>query len=168
MINWLKNTGGSMEVLNMINEIEEMIESSKSIFGNKATIDKARALELITDIRISLPDDFKQAEWISQERQRIMIDAEEDAKEILEKANIEAKRLVQEHTITQSAYKKAQEIIERAESDARELRNGAIFYSQDLMKNIAIDMNEIAKKVMKNHDELGAMVVETEEDNIEE
>lgn len=43
-----------MEVLNMLNELEEMIENSKSLFGNKATIDKTRALEIITDIRISL------------------------------------------------------------------------------------------------------------------
>lgn len=51
-----------MEVLSILNELEEMIEGSKrSVFGNKANIDKNRAIELITDIRIGLPDDFKQA-----------------------------------------------------------------------------------------------------------
>lgn len=151
-----------MEVLSMLNEIEEMIERSKSIFGNKATIDKARALELITDIRISLPDDFKQAEWISQERQRIIFDAEEDAKDIIEKATLEAEKLVEQSNITQSAYQRAQEIVERAEEDAKELRNGAIFYSQDLLKKMAKDMTDVAEKVMKNYEELDSMVIKEE------
>ena len=77
-----------MEVLSILNELEEMIEGSRSVFGNKASIDKNRAIELITDIRIGLPDDFKQAEWISQERQRIIYDAQEEAEKIISDANL--------------------------------------------------------------------------------
>lgn len=157
-----------MEVLNMLNEIEEMIENSKSLFGNKASIDKGRALELITDIRIGLPDDFKQAEWISQERQRIIYDAEDEAKTIIEKATLEAEQMVEADNITQSAYKKAKEIVQRAEEDATELRNGAIYYSQDIMKKIAKDMTSIAERVMLNYDELDQMVIKSEEEESEE
>lgn len=156
-----------MEVLNMLNEIEEMIENSKSLFGNKASIDKTRALELITDIRIGLPDDFKQAEWISQERQRIMFDAEDEAKVILEKAALEAEQLVEQDAITQKAYNKAKQIIQQAEEDATELRNGAIYYSQDIMKKIAKDMTSIAERVMHNYDELDQMIIKTEEEEEE-
>ena len=156
-----------MEVLSMLNEMEEMIESSKSLFGNKASIDKSRALELITDIRISLPDDFKQAEWISQERQRIIYDAEDEAKEIINQATLEAEKLVEGDNITQKAYVKAREILDQAESDARELRNGAIYYSQDLMEKIAEDMKVISERVMRNHKDLEDMIigVDEEEDN---
>ncbi|MDO5095295.1 MAG: ATPase [Peptostreptococcaceae bacterium] len=156
-----------MEVLNMLNELEEMIESSKSLFGNKATIDKTRALEIITDIRISLPDDFKQAEWISQERQRIIYDAEDDAKEIREKATLEAEQMVEQDNITKKAYERAKDIIRRAEEDATELRNGAIFYSQDIMKKIAKDMTSIAERVMLNYDELDQMVIKTDDEEKE-
>lgn len=156
-----------MEVLNMLNELEEMIDDSKSWFGNKATIDKARALELITDIRINLPDDFKKAEWVSQEKERIIFDAEDDAKIILEKATLEAERLVEQNRITQSAYQRAEEIINRAEEDARELRNGAIYYAQDLMKKMAKDMTDVAERVMKNYEELDAMIIQPEEDDEE-
>lgn len=153
-----------MEVLNMLNEIEEMIESSKSLFGNKASIDKGRALELITDIRINLPDDFKQAEWISQERQRIIYDAEDEAKEIIAKATLEAEKMVEEDSITQKAYEKAKRIIKQAEADATELRNGAIYYSQHIMEKIASDMEDISNRVMGNHKELEEMIIPTEEE----
>lgn len=157
-----------MEVFNLLNDLEEMIESSKSIFGNKASIDKAKSLELIRDIRICLPDDFKQAEWISQERQRIIYDAEDAAKEIREKATLEAEQMIEKDAITQSAYKRAREIIERAEEDAVELRNGAIFYSQDIMKRIAKDMTSIAERVMVNYEELDKIVIRPNEEEQDE
>lgn len=157
-----------MEVLSILNELEELIESSRSVFGNKASIDKGKAMELITDIRIGLPDDFKQAEWISQERQRIIYDAQEEATKIIEEANKKAAEMVEEDSITQAAYRKADQIIAEAEFDAKELRNGAVKYSQDILKKVSRDMKGLTEKVMTTHKELGEMLIADEEDNEEE
>lgn len=157
-----------MKVLGMLNELEEMIEGSKALFSNKASIDKGRALELITDIRIGLPDDFKHAEWISQERQRIIYDSEDEAKKILEQARADAEAMVEQDAITQKAYLKAKEILKQAEADAVELRNGAIFYSQDLMEKISEDMKSISQRVMKNHQDLEEMILSVPEEEEEE
>ncbi len=157
-----------MEVLSILNELEELIESSRSVFGNKASIDKGKAIELITDIRIGLPDDFKQAEWISQERQRIIYDAQAEAEKIISEAKQKAEEIVEENSITQAAYKKAENIIADAEYDAKELRNGAVRYSQDILKKVAKDMKGLTEKVLTNHKELGEMLIADEEENEEE
>lgn len=157
-----------MEVLSILNELEELIESSRSVFGNKASIDKGKAMELITDIRIGLPDDFKQAEWISQERQRIIYDAQEEATKIIEEANKKADEMVEEDSITQAAYNKADQIIAEAEFDAKELRNGAVKYSQDILKKVSRDMKGLTEKVMTTHKELGEMLIADEEEIEEE
>lgn len=157
-----------MEVLSILNELEELIDSSRSVFGNKATIDKGKAIELITDIRIGLPDDFKQAEWISQERQRIIYDAQAEAEKIISEAKQNAEEIVEEDSITKAAYKKAETIIADAEYDAKELRNGAIRYSQDILKKVAKDMKGLTEKVITNHKELGEMLIADEEENEEE
>lgn len=157
-----------MEVLGILNELEELIESSRSVFGNKASIDKGKAIELITDIRIGLPDDFKQAEWISQERQRIIYDAQEEAAKIIAEAKLKAEEIVEEDSITQAAYKKSEQIIAEAEYDAKELRNGAVRYSQEILKKVAKDMKGLTEKVLTNHRELGEMLISEEEDNEEE
>ncbi|MGB5824210.1 MAG: ATPase [Proteocatella sp.] len=156
-----------MEVLSILNELEELIDSSRSVFGNKATIDKGKAIELITDIRIGLPDDFKQAEWISQERQRIIYDAQAEAEKIVSEARLEAEAIVEEDSITQAAYKKATGIVAEAEYDAKELRNGAVRYSQDILKKISKDMKNLTEKVITNYKDLGNMLIEDEEDEIE-
>lgn len=157
-----------MEVLGILNELEELIESSRSVFGNKASIDKGKAIELITDIRIGLPDDFKQAEWISQERQRIIYDAQEEAAKIIAEAKLKAEEIVEEDSITRAAYKKSEQIIAEAEYDAKELRNGAVRYSQEILKKVAKDMKGLTEKVLTNHRELGEMLISEEEDNEEE
>lgn len=155
-----------MEIFNLIQKLEDMIEGSKSSLfsGGKATIEKDEALEIIKDMRLCLPNDLTQAQWISEERQRIIDEAENDAKAIKEKATLEAERLVEKDNITQKAYAKSKEIIKRAEDDAMELRNGAIYYSQDIMKKIAKDMNAISERVMGNYDELDKLVIRPEED----
>lgn len=157
-----------MEVLGILNELEELIESSRSVFGNKASIDKGKAIELITDIRIGLPDDFKQAEWISQERQRIIYDAQEEAAKIIAEAKLKAEEIVEEDSITQAAYKKSEQIIAEAEYDAKELRNGAVRYSQEILKKVAKDMKGLTEKVLTNHRELGEMLISEEQDDEEE
>jgi len=153
-----------MEVLSTLNELEELIDGGRSVFGNKATIDKAKAIELITDIRIGLPDDFKQAEWISQERQRIIYDAQEEAQKIIAEAKLEAEQIVEEDSITQAAYKKASGIIAEAEYDAKELRNGAVRYSQEILKKVSKDMKSLTEKVITNYKDLGNMIIEDEEE----
>lgn len=157
-----------MEVLGILNELEELIDSSRSVFGNKATIDKGKAIELITDIRIGLPDDFKQAEWISQERQRIIYDAQEEAEKIIAEAKKEAEVIIEEDSITQAAYKKAAGIVAEAEYDAKELRNGAVRYSQEILKKVSKDMKGLTEKVITNYKDLGNMLIEDEDDEEEE
>ena len=153
-----------MEVLSILNELEEMIEGSRSVFGNKASIDKNRAIELITDIRIGLPDDFKQAEWISQERQRIIYDAQEEAEKIISDAKHRAEEIIEQDNITQAAYRKAADIVAEAEYDAKELRNGAVRYSQEILKKVSKDMKALTEKVLTNHKELGEMLIDDDEE----
>lgn len=97
-----------MEVLEILQHLEDMMEqSSKSLFSSKVSIDKEIALSYIRDIRVGLPEDFKQAEWISNERQRIIDEAMEEARQIIKDAENKAEELVQEHIITQKAEEKA-------------------------------------------------------------
>ena len=73
-----------MEVLNLLDLLEDHIEEgSKLPFGNKVMIDKSKSLELLRDIRIGLPDEVKQAEWINSEKQRIIDDAKAEAEKMI-------------------------------------------------------------------------------------
>ena len=148
-----------MEVLLLLDMLEESIAGGKSFFGKK-TIDKEKAIEIISEIRLNLPDDLKKAEWISKERQKIIYGAEEEAKEIIAKAHIEAKKLVERDVITETAKKKADRIIKNAEEEARKLKNGAINFSREILSAMTTDITKFLDVLLKNNEELKGMIVE--------
>ena len=74
-----------MDVIEIINEIEDVVEGAKTAFlSNKVAVDKEEILELISELRLKLPDEIKQATWIKEERERILNEARLDG----EKKNV--------------------------------------------------------------------------------
>ena len=58
-----------MEIFTLLETIEEMLESSKSIpFSAKGIVDKEEMLEIIKEIRLKLPEELKQAKWVKEEK----------------------------------------------------------------------------------------------------
>ena len=69
-----------MEIFTLLETIEEMLENSKSIpFSTKGIVDKEELLEVIKEIRLKLPEELKQAKWVKEERQRILVEAQKEA-----------------------------------------------------------------------------------------
>ena len=65
-----------MEVLTLLETLEEILNRSASIPLTKRTlIDKDELLSVVSDIKLKLPDELKQAKWVKEERQkRICVD----------------------------------------------------------------------------------------------
>ena len=158
-----------MEVLEILQHLEDMMEqSSKSLFSSKVSIDKEIALSYIRDIRVGLPEAFKQAEWISNERQRIIDEAMEEARQIIKDAENKAEELVQEHIITQKAEEKAKETLQKAVSDGNDVRNGAISYAQDILEKLGLDIERVNARISANYEELEKLKFREENNPLEE
>ena len=104
-----------MEIFTLLETLEEMLENSKTIpFSNKSVIDKEEMLEIIKEIRLKLPDELKQAKWIKEERQRILVEAQKEADDIVKEAENRIISMIDEHEITRKAYEQKAQIIETA------------------------------------------------------
>jgi vacuolar-type H+-ATPase subunit H len=100
-----------LEVLNLLEELEDIIENSSSIpLSGKVLINKEEVLELIKQIRIKLPDEFKRAEWIKQERQRILLEAQQEAEMIIKEAEQKAKIELQVSEILETIKRNREEL----------------------------------------------------------
>ena len=94
-----------MEIFTLLETLEEMLENSKSIpFSDKGIIDKEEMLEIIKEIRLKLPDELKQAKWVKEERQRILVEAQKEADDIVKEAENRIISMIDEHEITRKAY----------------------------------------------------------------
>ena len=94
-----------MEIFTLLESLEDLIEKSKGLpFTTKGIVDKEEILDLIKEIRLKLPDELKQAKWVKEERQRILVEAQKEADGIVKEAENRIISMIDEHEITRKAY----------------------------------------------------------------
>lgn len=126
-----------METLELIDSLEDLIESGVPIpLAGKCLLDKEELLELVQELRVKMPDDLKQAKWIKEERQRILLDAQKEANTIVKTAEDKIISMINENEITKQANEKANEIMTNANKRAKELRNGTRQYVEDILMDV--------------------------------
>lgn len=135
-----------VEILEIIDVLEDTIEKGLNIpLASKCMLDKDELLELIQEIRLKLPDDLKQAKWVKDERQRILMEAQKEANDIIKSTEDKIISMINENEITKRAREKAEEIITSANKRSKEIRLGTRQYADDILT----DMEEIMEKTMQ-------------------
>ena len=144
-----------MEILSILETLEDVVEKSVNIpIMGKCLIDKEEILEIIKEIRLKLPDDIKQAKWVKEERQRILLEAQKEANNIIKDAENKITSLVDEHEITKKAYEQANEIVSNAQKNAREIRIGTREYADSLLNKVEEILKETIEVIHVNREEL--------------
>lgn len=134
----------------LISEIEAYIDGCKyqPFTGNKKIIvDKDEIEELLVELRLRTPDEIKKYQKIISNKEAILSDAGRQADALLDDAKKQTKELLDEHEIMQQAYAKAdeivrsanvqgQQIVDQAVMDANAIREGAIRYTDEMLKSL--------------------------------
>jgi len=122
--------------------LKKMIEESKKLpLSEKVALDKVEALEIIKEIKTALPDELKQAQWISNERKQIIVKAHKESETIVN----EAKEKVNEHELTLMAKEHAKKIIEAAKEEASQIKAGSRKYAEQLLEDVQNKLEEVSK-----------------------
>lgn len=144
-----------MDILRLIDEIEDIIENGSSVpFSSKVMIDANDIYDIISEIRIKLPEEIKQANWIKEERQRILAEAQKEADTIINEAELRLKELIEEDEITKKAKELAEEITTKAQNNAKEIRLGALEYADNILANTQEDLKRLIEILNENRQEL--------------
>ena len=144
-----------MELFTLLETLEEMLEESKAIpFSGKCVVEKDEILNIIKEIRIKLPDELKQAKWVKEERQKILVEAQKEADEIVKEAENRIISMIDEHEITRKAYEQKAQIIETANEMSREISKGTKDYADNLLGNIEVVLGDALKMIQNNRKEL--------------
>lgn len=144
-----------MEILAILETLEDVIEKSVNVpVLGKCLVDKEEILEIIKEIRLKLPDDIKQAKWVKEERQRILLEAQKEANNIVKDAENKIASLIDEHEITKKAYEQANEIIANAQKNAREIRLGTREYADSILNKVEEILKDTIEVIRTNREEL--------------
>lgn len=143
------------EILSVIENLEEYIESCPELpFTGKCMINKQEILESVREMKHKLPDEFKQAKWVKDERQRILLEAQKEANNIVKEAENKIIMMIDEHEITKKAYDQANEIIANAQKTAREIRLGTKEYADNILLKVEDTLKQTIDVIRSNRDEL--------------
>lgn len=144
-----------MEILSILETLEDLVEKSVSVpFSGRCLIDKEEILEIVKEVRLKLPDDIKQAKWVKEERQRILMEAQKEANTMLKEVEGKVAALVEEHEITQKAYEQANEIVAAAQKNAREIRLGTKEYADSILNKMEEILNDTLEVIKLDREEL--------------
>ena len=135
----------------LLDELAERIENSKPVLGNsqKRQVEIGPIFEIIDEIRDILPEELRQARIIVRDRQGMIEAAEIDANRILEDAERQADQIASEQEIVRIAEAKANDIVEEAMMREREMRVGAEDYADQIFANLETNLDNLLKNVTR-------------------
>ena len=134
-----------MRVLELLEEIEEIVDTATGFpLTGKIMVDSQELLEIVREIRAELPDEIQQAQWIKNERERIMTEAKKQYESIIEDAQKQADALVNNSEITSRSKVRAEELMKHTENTARQLKIGTYDYLDSILYSFQGKMTQLS------------------------
>jgi Cell division initiation protein len=123
-----------MDIIQLLEYMQEIVETSPKVpITGKVMIDKKEVLEIIDQVINYLPDEFKKAQWVLGEKERILTEANKQYEAVKKETMEMLRKQVENHDIAREAKIMAQEIIASAQRDAKAIRLGARDYADEIL-----------------------------------
>lgn len=140
-----------MEVIKLLEYLQEIFETSSKVpVMGKILVDKKEVMSIVEQIMTCLPDELKKAQWIVEEKERILSEAIEEASTMRKESMDILKKQVENHDITKDAKIRAEEIIASAQRDAKAMRLGARNYADEILCQLEKEINERGQNMVLN------------------
>lgn len=148
-----------MDLTARIHQLEEMVRDAKSMpLSSSALMNRDEVLELIEQMKDSLPDEIKQARWIVKDREELLAKARRDAEGMVEQAREEQLRLASHEAVVQRAQEEAERILQEASEDGRRLRLESEDYVDAKLAQLESALQRILEDVIVTNQSLGRTI----------
>jgi hypothetical protein len=137
-----------MDILQMIDRLEELLNESRPLpFTHNVIVDEDRMLDLIDQMRVSIPEEVKKAQQLLAQRDRLMAQAKEEADRTVNLARDRSNELVERDQVVQAAYSQAEQIKAQAHADGEIIRKEADEYVLESLRMLEMEMERLINQV---------------------
>lgn len=151
-----------MDILQLVDRLEELFNQSRPIwFSHSVIVDEDKFLDIIDQMRITVPEEVKKAKQLYSQKDRILAQAQEEAKRTIDQARQKAIELVEKEALVEDAQRRASQILEQARIDAEDTKLGADQYSEDTLSVLIAELERILNQARN-----GLMVLEQKRKSI--
>lgn len=148
-----------MDILHLIDRLEDLFNESKPFLGTrKILIDEDKLLDLIDQMRLSIPEEVKVAQQTNSQKDRILAQASEEAARTINAAREKGIQLVERDNIVQSAKLRAEQIESQAKENAAQIQKDADKYALETLVNLQIKLERNLAEVKR-----GIQILEQEQ-----
>ncbi len=153
-----------MDILHLVDRLEELFNESRPVwFTHSVIVDEDRLLDLIDQMRITIPEEIKKAQQLLAQRDRILAQAQEEANRTIALAREKSEKLVEKDPVTQASQIRADLLIEQAKSEFEQTKKDADAYVIQTLQALEGELEKSLTQV-KN----GIMTLQVEKPKPEE
>ena len=137
-----------MDILQLIDRLEELFNNSRPIpLTHNVIVDEDKFLDIIDQMRISVPEEVKKAQQVFSQKDRVMAQAQEEANRTLQLAREKADALVEKEGLVQDAQRRSSQIIDQARVEAENIKIGADQYALDALMGLQTELERLIHQV---------------------
>lgn len=140
-----------VNIVELLEYLQDLVEGAPKVpITGKSMVDKKEFNEVIDQIVNYLPDQLKRAQWVMNEKDRILGDAQKEY-ETVKKETVEMmKHNVENHDIVKEAKIRAGEILALAQRDAKAIRIGSREYSNEILSELDKELEVKRSKLIES------------------
>jgi hypothetical protein len=137
-----------MDILHLVDRLEELFNKSHAIpLTHNVIVDEDKFLDIIDQMRISVPEEVKKAQEVFTKKDRVMAQAQEEANRTLQIARDRADDLIGKETLVSDAKRRADQIIEQARGEGENIKTAADRYAQESLMNLEQALEQLLTQV---------------------
>ena len=156
-----------MDIQHLVDRLEDLIDEGRHMPFSKFTmVDEERALEIIDQMRISIPEEIEKASRILQQRDRVLAQANEEAARILQHKRKQADEILDQDVSVQAAQNRAANIIEQARQEASRITTEADTYVLQVLSRLEQQLTKNLNTVRNGINEVNQQPPRTTEDEV--
>jgi cell division septum initiation protein DivIVA len=146
-----------MDILYLLDQLEEVLGAGSRLpLTSRTLVDEQEVLDILDQIRVSVPEELKAARKLTQERDQVLADAQAEADQVLHSADAAAAERVGEHQLVRAAEMRAADIEDRALRQAADIRREADAYASRVLQKLREQIAQVAQTVDRGIGELDA------------
>ncbi|NTV37125.1 MAG: hypothetical protein HGA53_09240 [Anaerolineaceae bacterium] len=132
-----------VDILHLIDRLEELFNESKPIwFTHSVILDEDKMLDMIDQMRVSIPEEIKKAQQLLAQRDRMLAQAQEEANRTLALAREKSEQIIERDPIVQSAQVRAEQIINNAKAECEIIKQDADQYAMDTLLKLQDELEK--------------------------
>ncbi len=133
-----------MDILHLVDRLEELFNQSRPIpLTHNVIVDEDRFLEIIDQMRISIPEEVKKAQQVIAQRDRVLAQAQEEANRTIALAKQKGDEILTRDAIVQAAQGRSEQIVSQARSEAEQARQEADDYIVETLSSLESELTKL-------------------------